>query len=149
MNPKLKQDQIAKDLVMASSTLQRYRQDINMLSPYRIPPNSHNRRQGISNTKLDDNEHDLQRPQMTSKDTNENVKPPKSKNKTSVKGGSLLKNIEINEKHLDEIPHTFNLYMELAMQIISNDKTVRSDTVQDLKEFNSQSRATQAKKEKN
>ena len=36
--------------------------------------------------------------------------------------------------------------MELAMQIISNDKTVRNDTVQDLKEFNSQSLATQAKK---
>ena len=36
--------------------------------------------------------------------------------------------------------------MELAMQIISNDKTVRNDTVQDLEEFNSQSLATQAKK---
>ena len=32
--------------------------------------------------------------------------------------------------------------MELAMQIISNDKTKRSDTVQDLKEFNSQSLST-------
>ena len=36
--------------------------------------------------------------------------------------------------------------MELAMQIISSDKTVRNDTVQDLKVFNSQSLATQAKK---
>ena len=36
--------------------------------------------------------------------------------------------------------------MELAMQIISNVKTVRNGTVQDLKEFNSQSLATQAKK---
>ena len=32
------------------------------------------------------------------------------------------------------------------MQIISTDKTVRSDTVQDLKDFNAQSLATQAKK---
>ena len=32
------------------------------------------------------------------------------------------------------------------MQIISHDKTVRSDTEQDLKEFNCQSLATQAKK---
>ena len=32
------------------------------------------------------------------------------------------------------------------MQIISSDKTVRNDTVQDLKEFNSQSLATQKKK---
>ena len=36
--------------------------------------------------------------------------------------------------------------MELAMQIISNDKTVGSDTIQDLKDFNNQSLATQAKK---
>ena len=35
--------------------------------------------------------------------------------------------------------------MELAMQIISNDKTVRNDTIQDLKDFNSQSLATPAK----
>ena len=32
------------------------------------------------------------------------------------------------------------------MQIIANDKAVRSDTIQDLKEFNNQSLATQAKK---
>ena len=31
------------------------------------------------------------------------------------------------------------------MQIISNDKSVKSDTVQDLKEFNQQSLTTQAK----
>ena len=36
--------------------------------------------------------------------------------------------------------------MELAMQIISNDKTVRNDTIQDLKQFNQQSLTTQAKK---
>ena len=36
--------------------------------------------------------------------------------------------------------------MELAMQIISNDKTVRNNIVQDLKNCNSQSLATQAKK---
>ena len=38
------------------------------------------------------------------------------------------------------------LLIDLAIQITANDKTVRSDTVQDLKEFNSQSLATQAKK---
>ena len=32
------------------------------------------------------------------------------------------------------------------MQIISTDKTVRNDTIEDLKEFNSQSLTTQAKK---
>ena len=32
------------------------------------------------------------------------------------------------------------------MQIISNDKTVRNDTIEDLKDFNSQSLSTRAKK---
>ena len=32
------------------------------------------------------------------------------------------------------------------MQIISNDKTVRNDTIQDLKDFNQQSLTTQAEK---
>ena len=36
--------------------------------------------------------------------------------------------------------------MELAMQISSSDKSVRNDTVEDLKEFNSQSLSTRAKK---
>ena len=34
VNPKLKQSEIAKELGCSSSTLQRYRQDINMLSRY-------------------------------------------------------------------------------------------------------------------
>ena len=36
--------------------------------------------------------------------------------------------------------------MELAMQLISTDKTVRDNTIQDLKDFNQQSLSTQAKK---
>ena len=36
--------------------------------------------------------------------------------------------------------------MELAMQLSSNDKTVRNETIQDLKDFNQQSLTTQAKK---
>ena len=36
--------------------------------------------------------------------------------------------------------------MELAMQIISNDKTVGNDTIQDLKDFDQQSLTIQAKK---
>ena len=36
--------------------------------------------------------------------------------------------------------------MELAVQIISNDKIVRNNTVGDLKEFHNQSLTTQAKK---
>ena len=55
-------------------------------------------------------------------------------------------NTEINGEYLDEILHNINLQMDLAMQIISNDQTVRSGTVHALKIFNSQSQATQAKK---
>ena len=36
--------------------------------------------------------------------------------------------------------------MELAMQIIYSDQSVRNDTIQDLKDFNQQSLSTQAKK---
>ena len=43
-NPKMRQCEIANQLVMSSSTLQRYRNDINMLSPYRINPNNTNKR---------------------------------------------------------------------------------------------------------
>ena len=48
-------------------------------------------------------------------------------------------NVEVNSEDLDEIPLNYNLLMDLAMQIISNDQTERSNTVQILKEFNSQS----------
>ena len=63
INPKLKQSELAKVLSCSTSTLQRYRYVIYMLSTYRIPPNSHKRRQKISNR-----EHDLERPRMTSED---------------------------------------------------------------------------------
>ena len=36
--------------------------------------------------------------------------------------------------------------MEVAIQLISNDKTILSGTLQGLKEYNSQSLATQAEK---
>ena len=36
--------------------------------------------------------------------------------------------------------------MELAMQLISNDKTVRNDKIEDLKDFSSQSLSTRAAK---
>ena len=42
--------------------------------------------------------------------------------------------------------HNIYFYLDLAIQIFANDKTVRSDTVQVLKELSNQSSATQAKK---
>ena len=47
----------------ASTILQRHRNEINMLSPYRINPNNVKKRS--KKAKIDDND-DLKRPQMTS-----------------------------------------------------------------------------------
>ena len=43
-NPKLKQSGIDNQLGLSSSFLQRYRNDINMLSPYKFHPNNTNKR---------------------------------------------------------------------------------------------------------
>ena len=43
-NPKMNQSEIANHLNMSTSTLQRYRKDIYMLSPYRINPNNTKKR---------------------------------------------------------------------------------------------------------
>ena len=145
-NPKLKQSEIANQLGYSSSTLQRYRNDINMLSPYIIQINNTNKRTKKAwKTNLDNNsyrDHDLKRPQMTS---NDRVKPNK-RNENTSNDGSVHENIESNDQYLDESLHNKNSWVELAMQIVSNDKTVRSDTTQVLKEFNQQSLTTQAKK---
>ena len=71
INPKLKQSERTKELGCSSSTFQLYRQDTNMLSHYRIPPNSNKRKDKISNR-----EHDPERPQMTSKDLKWRQKNP-------------------------------------------------------------------------
>ena len=74
-NPKMKQSEIASHLNTSCSTIQRYRNDINTLSPYRINPNNVKKRS--KKAKIDDIG-DLKRPQMTSNDpktsSNEPVK---------------------------------------------------------------------------
>ena len=82
---------------------------------------------------------------MTSNDLKTNTKSNK-KNKHVLKAGSVQENIEVNEHYLDEVLDNINISKDLAMQTISNDKTVRNETIQDLKDFNSQSLSTQAKK---
>ena len=110
VNPTLRHDQIAKEIGCSSSTLQRYRNHIIMLSLFRFPSNSHKRREKISNR-----EHDLERPQMTSndlkrsqlisKESSPNIETGKPK-KNKMKGGG---NIEINEEYLDKSFHKINL----------------------------------------
>ena len=95
-NPKLNYSEIANQLGYFSSTLHRYRNDVNMVSPYRIQPNNINKRtKKTSNTNFDNNSHretDVKRPRLTSfdlkttsKESSPEVKPAKSKNK--LKGG--------------------------------------------------------------
>ena len=93
-NPKKTQSEISSQLNMSPSTIQRYRNDINMFSPYRINPNNVKKRS--KKAKIDDNG-DLKRHQMTSNDNK------KTKTKNNLKGGFVQENIEINEHYLDKI----------------------------------------------
>ena len=76
-NPKMKQSEIANQLGLSSSTIQRYRNDINMISPYRIQSNNINKRiKKAKNTNSDNDSqpnHDNKRPQMTSKQLKQNL----------------------------------------------------------------------------
>ena len=110
-NPKMKQCQIANQINLSTSTLQRYRNDITMLSPYRINPNNTKQRtKKASNGNFDNTSHhesNVKRPHMTSNDlkrpqsiseSHHEVKSVKSKNK--LRGGTIN---EINEHYLDKI----------------------------------------------
>ena len=104
-NPKSKQSQMADQLGLSTSTLQRYRNDINMLSPYRVnPKNNHKRTKKVKNTDFDNDSHheaDVKRLQMTSNDLKRpqltsNEYRKKTKTKNNLKGGSIQQNIEID-----------------------------------------------------
>ena len=99
-NPRMKQSEIANQLGMSSRTLQRYRNDINMLSPYRINPN--NTKKPPKKAKIDDIG-DLKRPQMTSNDLKTTLNETVKNKKNKLKGGAVQENIEINEHYLDKI----------------------------------------------
>ena len=89
-NPKLKQYQIANQLGYSCYTLHRYKNDINMLSPYRIQSNNNNKRtKKASNTNFNNNSHrevDVRRPQMTSNDVVKPETKSNRRNKNKVKG---------------------------------------------------------------
>ena len=53
LNPRLKQSEIASQLDMSASTIRRHRNDIIMLSPYRINPTNDKKRP--KKAKIDDN----------------------------------------------------------------------------------------------
>ena len=81
-NPKMTQSEISSQLNMSSSTIQRYRNDINMLSPYRINPNNVKKQQ--KKTKIDNNG-DLKKPQLTSNDLKTTSNDKKTKSKSVLK----------------------------------------------------------------
>ena len=100
-NPKMTQSEISSQLNMSSSTIKRCRNDINMLSPYRISPNNVKKR--TKNAKIDDIG-DLKRPQMTSNDVRTASNDKKTKSRNFLKAGSVQEEkIEINEHYLDKI----------------------------------------------
>ena len=100
-NPKMTQSEISSQLNMSSSTIKRYRNDINMISPYRISANNVKKR--TKKAKIDDIG-DLKRPQMTSNDLKTTSRDKKTRSKNVLKAGSVQEeNIEINEHYLDEI----------------------------------------------
>ena len=100
-NPRMRQSEIANQLGMSSSTLQRFRNDINMLSPYRISPNNTKKRS--KKAKIDDIG-ELKRPQTTSNDSKTTSNDKKTKSRNVLKAGSVQEeNIEINEHYLDKI----------------------------------------------
>ena len=106
-NPEMKQSEISNQLGLSSSTVQRYRNDINMFSPYRIQSNNTNKRtKKAKNTNFDSNSHhepDVERPQMTSNGIKTTSNEPVKNKKNKLKGGFVQENIEINEHYLDKI----------------------------------------------
>ena len=102
INPKLKQSEIAKELRISTSALQRYRREINMLSPHRISPNTKNtRKQKTSNTNLDDVKMTSKDIKMTSNDIKTNSDEPVKPTKNKLKGGDPG-NIRISGRNLIE-----------------------------------------------
>ena len=100
-NPKMTQSEISSHLNMSSSTIKRYRNDINMLSPYRNNPNNAKKRQ--KKVKNDDNG-ELKRPQLTSNDLKITSNDKKTRPKNVLKAGYVQEeNNEINEHYLDKI----------------------------------------------
>ena len=81
INLKLKQSKIVKKLAMSTSTLQRFRREINMLSPYRKPPSS-------SNTNTRHTEHDLKATSRDLKLTSNDLKMTSKKQMKLVKSES-------------------------------------------------------------
>ena len=87
-NPKLKQSEITNQLSLSSSTLQRYRNDINVFPLYRINPNNTNKRtKQVKNTNFDNNSSRDPDLKMTSNDLKTTSNEPAKNKRNKLKGG--------------------------------------------------------------
>ena len=103
VNPKSKQSEKAKELQISSSTLQCYRREINLLSPYKIPPSSNTltKKQKSSNPSEHDTKMSSNDLKLTSKDVNENEKLVSEKVKSKIlRGGDANDDSAKNEQIL-------------------------------------------------
>ena len=128
-SPKLRQSEIANQLGLSSSTLQRYRNDISMLSPYRSNPNNTNKpTKNVSNINFDNNsyrDYDLQRIQLTSNDLEQKRLQTLSLRttswtwcwKTSNDLRTTQTNIKFNKKKLFKKPHPYTRILKLTNTI--------------------------------
>ena len=87
-NPKMTQSGISSQSNMSVSTIKRYRNDINMLSPYRINPNNTKKRS--KKAKIDDNG-EPKRAQLTSNDLKTTSNDKKNKIKKQFKRWSCTR----------------------------------------------------------
>ena len=127
MNPRLTQNEIAKELGYPSATVKRFRYDINMPPLYRTQSNTNKRKQKFSNDVSNNeseprvNPDEPKRVQKELAKTESNIKT-NEKSQNILKAGSINDNIEINDDYLDTNIHNNNIKMNLAMQFISIDK---------------------------
>ena len=118
-NPNLGQDPIAKKLDCSSSSLQRYRNYITILSPYRITAKSHKRRQKFQiQTSMilqivNMTSKDLIRPQKTElvkpKSNTDSVVNCKTNKKRKLKSEPVHDTADVYDESSDEILHNNNL----------------------------------------
>ena len=99
-NPKLKQSELAKQLGYSSSTLHRYRNDINMLYHTEVNQITPINEQKMFQLQTLITIHIVI---MTSNDLVKHNTKSIKKNKIILKDGSIHEDIEINDQYLDEI----------------------------------------------
>ena len=109
----MKQSEIANHIGKSASILQRYRNEINMLSPYRVQPNNTIKRtKKVKNTDFKNvslHEPDVKRRQLTSNDLKVTQTKSIKKIKNFLKTGSVQETFEINEHYLEEFLYNDNI----------------------------------------